>query len=407
MITEEPPTTEEAPTITEEPPTTEEAPTITEEPQEPSDSSTDILGETATDIAQPEGPAESQEPPSPLESGEPSESFPPDDVLGGTAASIIESEDPAPQSPPASEISEQPASEIPQEQSPADNFLGSTAASILQPEDPFGATESLAEPDLDPTQLELPPEPIPPEPVTPVDPSLMPLADAGIDQVVEEGDLVTLDGGGSSDLDDNINSYLWTQEEGEPFVTLSDVDTPSPTFTSPLTVNGDTLLVFGLTVIDTDGLSDFDTVNVIVKDSNAGEEPIARSIVLEPVPQELATNQTYLYEGTLHVDGVNDQSGFVVEIRDDDGTDSGNLISIDDTDEGGKFSAEWVAIPKEDGYKIYASFEDETGTSLRSQLYNVRVSGEMPLLNETISREELNIKDQGSISLTMIGTETH
>ena len=58
-----------------------------------------------------------------------------------------------------------------------------------------------------------------------------PTADAGPDQTgVREGALVTLDGSGSSDPDDDPLRYRWNQLSGEPVV-LSSQNVVNPTFT--------------------------------------------------------------------------------------------------------------------------------------------------------------------------------
>jgi uncharacterized repeat protein (TIGR01451 family) len=79
-----------------------------------------------------------------------------------------------------------------------------------------------------------------------------PVADAGPDQSVMPGTEVTLDGSGSSDPNgDAIIAYQWTQTGGEP-ITLSGVDTVTPTFTTPF--NGGTF-TFTLVVTDSYGLA--------------------------------------------------------------------------------------------------------------------------------------------------------
>lgn len=80
-----------------------------------------------------------------------------------------------------------------------------------------------------------------------------PNADAGEDQSVPVGQVVTLDGSGSSDPDGNVPlTYLWTQTGGE-VVTLSDINAVSPIFTAP---NSYAVLTFSLTVTDSLGLAD-------------------------------------------------------------------------------------------------------------------------------------------------------
>ena len=90
-----------------------------------------------------------------------------------------------------------------------------------------------------------------------------PVADAGVDQTVDEGVQVTLDGSNSNDPDDDIASYAWEQTAG-PDVTLSDSSIPKPTFTSPNVGPDGVALTFKLTVTDESSLSDSDTVTVNV-----------------------------------------------------------------------------------------------------------------------------------------------
>ena len=90
-----------------------------------------------------------------------------------------------------------------------------------------------------------------------------PTADAGPDQTVDEGTSVTLDGSNSTDPDDGIASYLWTQTGGTS-VTLSDTAALKPTFTSPDVEPGGESLTFELTVTDNGGLQDTDTCIVNV-----------------------------------------------------------------------------------------------------------------------------------------------
>jgi len=100
-----------------------------------------------------------------------------------------------------------------------------------------------------------------------VSPLFIPVANAGIDQSVTEGDMVTLDGTGSSDADGSIVSYLWEQESGTA-VTLTGDSTSTATFTAPdVGLAGETLR-FRLTVTDNHGQSSSDTVNVAVTDTS-------------------------------------------------------------------------------------------------------------------------------------------
>jgi hypothetical protein len=98
-----------------------------------------------------------------------------------------------------------------------------------------------------------------------------PAADAGPAQVIEEGETVTLDGSQSSDPNDVITVYEWTQISGMQ-VQLSDENAVKPTFVpAPITEN--TAVVFQLTVFDTGGLSDSDTVEITINENGFHDFP--------------------------------------------------------------------------------------------------------------------------------------
>lgn len=102
-----------------------------------------------------------------------------------------------------------------------------------------------------------------------VDPSTInapPIADAGSNQVVDEGDPVQLNGGGSSDPDSDPLSFQWVQTSG-PTAQLSGAATATPSFTAPL-VAATVDCVFQLSVEDGRGGTDIDTVTVTVVDVN-------------------------------------------------------------------------------------------------------------------------------------------
>jgi hypothetical protein len=80
-----------------------------------------------------------------------------------------------------------------------------------------------------------------------------PVADAGDDQGVNEGSLVTLFGVHSFDPDGDPLTFLWTQTSSGTQVVLSGADTESPTFTAPVLPGGAgsvEILSFALTVSD-------------------------------------------------------------------------------------------------------------------------------------------------------------
>jgi hypothetical protein len=70
----------------------------------------------------------------------------------------------------------------------------------------------------------------------------VPQADAGADQSVDEGALVTLDGSASFDPFDDPLTHAWTQVAGTT-VMLTGAATASPSFTAPeVPLGGETLI---------------------------------------------------------------------------------------------------------------------------------------------------------------------
>jgi hypothetical protein len=122
--------------------------------------------------------------------------------------------------------------------------------------------------------------------------NLPPTADAGPDQIVNEGDTVTLDGSNSSDPDDSIASYLWTQTAG-PAVTLSDPAAAQPTFTAPVVGAGGASLTFMLRVTDGFGLDATDTCIVNITNGNL------------PPTADAGPDQTVNEGATVTLDGSN------------------------------------------------------------------------------------------------------
>ena len=98
-----------------------------------------------------------------------------------------------------------------------------------------------------------------------------PAADAGAPQIVEEGETVTLDASQSSDPNDAVIAYEWIQTSG-PQVWLSEENAVKPTFVAaPITE--DTTVVFQLTVYDSGGLSNSDTVEITIRENGILDLP--------------------------------------------------------------------------------------------------------------------------------------
>ena len=100
-----------------------------------------------------------------------------------------------------------------------------------------------------------------------------PSADAGADQSVKEGDIVVLNGTGSSDPNGKIVSYAWGIEDSDddaPTILLNGQNTSIATFTAPM-IAGNVSSNYQLTVMDNDGLFGSDTNKVVVSHSEEQE----------------------------------------------------------------------------------------------------------------------------------------
>jgi len=93
------------------------------------------------------------------------------------------------------------------------------------------------------------------------DPVTGPIANAGEDQSVDAGSLVTLDGSGSYHTEgDDIVEYFWEQVSGPP-VLISDEESMTTTFTAPSETSS---LSFDLSIYDAAGNESSDTVTINV-----------------------------------------------------------------------------------------------------------------------------------------------
>lgn len=101
-----------------------------------------------------------------------------------------------------------------------------------------------------------------------------PSAKTTADQVVAPYTIVTLDASNSTDTDDGVASYQWTQTAGPP-VEIMNADTPYATFVAPEAGVSGCSLAFKLAVSDTVGLKTTDRALVSVREVN--EPPLARA----------------------------------------------------------------------------------------------------------------------------------
>ena len=103
-----------------------------------------------------------------------------------------------------------------------------------------------------------------------------PVAITGPDQVVSQGDTVTLDATPSYDPDGGSFTYLWTQTTGTA-VSLSGSTAVQATFTAPNVASGGETLVFRMTVTDSGSLQSYADTMVTVLGSSGNLPPVANA----------------------------------------------------------------------------------------------------------------------------------
>jgi len=96
-----------------------------------------------------------------------------------------------------------------------------------------------------------------------------PIANAGEDKSVDEGNAFTLDGSGSIDLDGDNLTYLWTAPDG---ITLSSNTAQKPSFTAPEVLKDKT---FTFTLVVNDGTSNSEPDQVIITVKQVDKAPLA------------------------------------------------------------------------------------------------------------------------------------
>lgn len=125
-----------------------------------------------------------------------------------------------------------------------------------------------------------------------------PVADAGLDQNVETGSIVTLDGSGSSDADSDPLTYAWSfvSRPNGSAATLSDPNAASPHFTAD--VDGK----YVVQLVVNDGTTDSEPDQVTVKATTANSAPVADA----GADQNVVAGDTVLLDGSASSDADSD-----------------------------------------------------------------------------------------------------
>jgi len=182
---------------------------------------------------------------------------------------------------------------------------------------------------------------------------LPPAAEAGPPQVVEEGATVTLDASQSSDPNDAVVAYQWTQISGPAFM-LSNENDVRPTFVAA-PIAEDARAVFRVTVSDSGGLTDSDTVEITINDNGIQNWP-DDTLTLKTATDKWLGIKPGSGSGVVSLYPVDPESG---SISDRDGMPENLIYGLIDlkikVDTPGSTAAITIFLPEPvpEGYKWY------------------------------------------------------
>ena len=133
-----------------------------------------------------------------------------------------------------------------------------------------------------------------------------PIANAGLDQTVASGELVTLDARGSTDSDGFVAGYQWIHADSDQ-PPLSARRTPVVTFTAPTVAPGaaNVILRYQVLVTDNDGFAggSSDLVEITVTPPSSNTRPIANA----------GTDQTVASGATVTLEGSGTDNGGTIQ----------------------------------------------------------------------------------------------
>jgi len=154
-----------------------------------------------------------------------------------------------------------------------------------------------------------------------------PVADAGESRTVEEGEVVTLDGRGSSDADGDALTYRWIAPAG---IVLSSSVAVQPTFTAPA-VDQSTDYTFTLIVSDGNQESDASQVTIFVKDIISFSEVVREERTVEAYPNPFLGEVNIGIQGEerdIFVIRIYNSSGICINRRTLDTHSDGRVVYI-------------------------------------------------------------------------------
>ena len=198
-------------------------------------------------------------------------------------------------------------------------------------------------------------------------------ADAGPDQTVPSGAMVTLDGSGSMvDFRRTPLTYSWKRTSGDATATLNGETTVMPSFKAETLKDGarDTTHVFTLTITDNAGDTDSDTVMITVvsgfalpvaEAGNSRSIASGKTVILDGRGSTVDFRRTPLAYSWARTDGTGTDTGtltgamtdmpsFTAEVRDAGAPDVTHIFTLTVTDSANITSTDTVTITVVSGF---------------------------------------------------------
>ncbi|MFD1215209.1 glycosyl hydrolase family 18 protein [Microbulbifer celer] len=217
-----------------------------------------------------------------------------------------------------------------------------------------------------------------------------PTARAGGDQTVASGASVSLDGGNSSDLDNDPLTYSWVQTAGTD-VSLQNADSAVASFTAP-SVTSDEVLTFTLTVND-GTVSDSDEVRITVEAEQANQAPSADA----GADQMVETPAVVTLSGAASTDPENDTLTYSWSQA------SGTSVSLSDSSAvSPTFSADTVSTEEELVFELTVNDGELSDSDQVSIFLLPEDSNTAPVVS---APESVTLVEGESTTITATGTD--
>ena len=222
-----------------------------------------------------------------------------------------------------------------------------------------------------------------------------PVADAGDDKTVKEGEWVTLDGSDSTDPEGQITEYKWTTDDLD--IELEAI--PNPRFVAPGVGKAGRRLKFTLEVVDDKGLSDTDEV-VITVENKVDNAPKA---VIKAFPGSVKPGDEFTLDASASTDLDGDDTIKAYKWTQKEG-DPLLFEILEGNAAVGRFRAPAISSPKEQ-LTLIVTVTDEDGLSSQAEQV-ITISADSSLKQPRADAGVDDVAEAGAI-VTLDGSKSH